>query len=274
MTNDKKVMIAGDFQIPFEDKRATALWFKALKSYRPDEVILTGDIVDFPEYGRWAEGGTQEFLNTLPPEPDLTEDGALAKVFERASDGKAFYQKVRDTCPNARIVVALGNHDIRIWKYLDKKMPGLLQHVTPESLWGFKTLGIEYIMYEDRPLHLWGGIHVHHGVSISKHAGESVRNDIDNFGVSLIRGHSHRAAYYHKTYNLRGETLHGWEMGHMMDKDSSGAAYDNVHNWQIAMGTGLIETGVGGTIDGNRAHINLHPVLDYSVRIDGKVIQG
>lgn len=274
MANDRKVFIGGDFQIPYEDKRATALWFKVMKAYKPDEVLLPGDIVDFPEYGRWADGGTQEFLNNLPAGPDLTEDGALSKVFDNAKDGREFYQKVRETCPDARIRVALGNHDIRIWNYFDKKMPGLLEHITPESLWRFNTLGIEHIMYEDRPMHLWGGIHMHHGVSISKHAGESVRNDIDNFGVSLIRGHSHRAAYYHKTYNLRNEVVQGWEMGCMMDKDSSGASYDNVHNWQLAMGSGIVESGVAGTVDGNRAHIEVHPLNDYSVMVGGKIYKG
>lgn len=272
MTNDMKVLIAGDFQIPFHDKRGTSLFFKVLKAYKPQQVVLTGDIVDFPEYGRWNEGGTEEFMNTLPPGPDLTEDGALAKVFERANDGRKFYEDIRKAAPEADIVCALGNHDIRIWDYFDKKMPGLKSHITPESLWRFNSLGIRHIMYKDRPLHLWGGIHVHHGVSISKHAGESVRNDIDNFGVSLIRGHSHRAAYYHKTYNMRDEILQGWEMGHIMDIHSSGAAYDNVHNWQMAMGTAIVESGVSENTDGKRGHVLLHPVNDYSVRIDGKVI--
>lgn len=264
MTNDLKVMIAGDMQIPYHDPRTLSLWFKVMKAYKPDQIVYSGDVVDFPEYGRWNEGGTQEFMNTLPPAPDLTSDGALAKVFENASDGKDFYEDTRKAAPDADIVVALGNHDIRIWSYFDKKMPELLEHITPESLWRFSTLGIRHIMYADRPLHLWGGIHVHHGVSISKHAGESVRNDIDNFGVSLIRGHSHRLAYYHKTYQLRNEILEGWETGHMMDVNCSGASYDNVHNWRQGFMVGTIE-------DGKVPHLTTVPISqDYTCYVNGK----
>lgn len=272
---DMKVLIGGDMQIPFHDRRALNLFIKVMKGFKPDQVILTGDVVDFPEYGRWEDGGTGEFLNTLPPPPDLTEDGALAKVFENARDGKEFYELIRATAPDAHVFSALGNHDIRIWKYFDKKMPGLLEHITPESLWRFSSLGIDYIDYADRPKHLWGGVHVHHGVSISKHAGESVKNDIDSFGVSLLRGHSHRAGYYHKTYPLRNETLEGWEAGHMMDINSAGASYDNIHNWRLAFMVAHVESGVSFTKDHLYPHMQIIPITpDYTCSINGKVYKG
>lgn len=268
---DMKVLIGGDMQLPYHDKRALTLFLKVMKKIKWDQVILTGDVVDFPEYGRWEEGGTGEFLNQLPPAPDLTADGALAKVFENASDGKKFYEDVREAAGNdAYIFSALGNHDDRIWKYFDKKMPELLEHITPESLWRFKSLGIDYIHYNDRPQHMWGGVHVHHGNSVSKHAGESVRNDMESFGVSLIRGHSHRAAYVHKTYPLRNEIIEGWEAGHMMDIHCAGASYDNVHNWRQAFLVARVESGVSFTVDGYYPHIQIIPITpDYTCMIDG-----
>jgi predicted phosphodiesterase len=273
----KKVLIGGDMQIPYEDKRALALWFKVMKQWKPDEVLLTGDVVDFPEYGRWNEGGTEEFINTLPPPPDLTSDGALAKIFENAKQGKDFYQQVRDTSPaDIPIMSVLGNHDIRIWNYIDKKLPDIKEHVTPQALWGFTDLNIDYIDYLARPKHMWGGVHAHHGVSVSKHAGESVRNDVENFGVSLIRGHSHRLSYWHKTFQLTGTMWQGWEMGHMMDVDCSGASYDNVHNWGLGFGIAHIEDNPSaGTKDGKVAHVQLIPISrDYTVVVDGKLIKG
>ena len=273
----KKVLIGGDMQLPYEDKRALKLWFKVMKQWKPDEVILTGDVVDFPEYGRWNEGGTEEFLNTLPPPPDLTEDGALAKVFENAKNGKAFYEEVRSIAgDDAYIMSALGNHDIRCWDYIDKKIPNIKQHITPQSLWGFNDLRIDHIMYKDRPKHLWGDVYVHHGSSTSKHPGESVRNDVENFGVSLIRGHSHRLAYWHKTFQLTNTMWQGWEMGHMMDVNCSGASYDNVHNWGIGFGIAHIEDNANAnTSDGKIAHVELVPISsEYTCIIDGKLIKG
>ena len=270
MSSLEKVLIAGDQQIPYHDPRMVSLYFKVMKAFKPDRVLLTGDTVDFPEYGRWDEGGTKEFLNTLPSPPE--GESMLRKVFENARGGREFYEQHRETLPDARIQVALGNHDIRIWNYFEKKAPEILEHITPNSLWGFDDLGIEHIHYNDRPLHIAGGVHMHHGVAISKHAGESVRGDIDNFGVSLIRGHSHRLAQYSKTYQLRNEILTGWEMGHMMDVNCSGAAYDNVHNWQAGFGIAFIEDNVVDTVDGRRMHVSLIPITqDYSCVIGGKV---
>ena len=278
MTNGlKRVLIGGDFQYPYEDKRAVKLWFDVMKRGKFDEILLTGDVVDFPEYGRWSEGGTQESLNTLPPPPDLTSDGALAKIFENARGGKEFHQKVRDTAgPDAKITSVLGNHDIRIWNYIDKKLPDLNEHITPQALWGFKDLGIEHIDYSARPLHMWGDIYAHHGVSVSKHAGESVRNDVENFGVSLIRGHSHRLAYWHKTFQLTNTIWQGWEMGHMMDVNCSGAAYDNVHNWGLGFGVAYVEDNpAAGKSDGKLAHVQTIPITpEYTCVVDGKLFKG
>ena len=66
----------------------------------------------------------------------------------------------------------------------------------------------EYIYYNELPKRRFGDIHVHHGLSIS--ATGSVRKDMEDMQVSLIRGHSHRIASHMVTYELRnngeGET--------------------------------------------------------------------
>jgi hypothetical protein len=268
----KKVLIASDFQLPFIDKRATSLWFKVLKSFKPDQVVYAGDIDDACAYGRWTAGGTYDFVNALPSAP--TGDDMLRKTFEYAGDTRTFYSDTREAIgPDADMFSALGNHDIRYLKYFDdKNLHEIQKQVNPESLWGLDSIGCEYITYADRPKHLWGGFHVHHGMSISKHAGESVRNDVDNFGVSLIRGHSHRQGIYHKTYTLRNETLTGVELGHFMDVDSKGASYDNVHNWQLGFGVAWIEDNPrANTIDGKFAHIDLVRISpDYTCVVAGK----
>lgn len=268
-----KALIASDFQFPFHDKRATNLWFKVLKSFKPDHVVLAGDIDDACHFGRWTAGGHNDFINKLPEAP--SGDDMLRKTFEYADITKEFYRDTRDAIgPDAKMTSALGNHDIRPMEYFDKKnMHEVQKQVNPESLWGLDSIGCEWITYADRPLHLWGGFHVHHGMSISKHAGESVRNDVDNFGVSLIRGHSHRQAVYHKTYPLRNETLTGIELGHFMDIDSTGASYDNVHNWQLGFGVAWVEDNPkAGTQDGKYAHIDLVRISpDYTCVVGGKL---
>jgi hypothetical protein len=139
--------------------------------------------------------------------------------------------------------------------------------MTPESLWGLDTLGYEYIYYGDMPKRRFGDIHVHHGVAISQHAGESVRKDVENFGVSIVRGHSHRAGSFFRTYELRNETLRGYEIGHMSDVTSDGMSYTNMKNWQQGFAIAHIE-------NGERPHLQfIHISPDYSCFVDGKRFQ-
>jgi hypothetical protein len=158
-----------------------------------------------------------------------------------------------------------------VFEYIDKKLPEYVEATTPEALWNLDSLGYDYIYYNQPPAHRFGDIHVHHGNAISQNAGESVRKDVDNFGVSLIRGHSHRAGVYFNTYELRnggkGETLRGYEIGHMCDEKSSGMMYTNNHNWQKAFAIAHIE-------NGNYPHIQLvHVSPDYSCVVDGKMFK-
>lgn len=271
MSNDLKWLLSSDQQIPYHDKRMINLYFSVMKWFKPDVVDLVGDQSDQFCFSRWADGRPQEFLEMVKKRDIVEVYPEILKLSQDEEKPVAeFYQKHRKMLPNSEIFVALGNHDIRAFDYFDKKIPDMLKDITPESLWGLDSLGIDYIYYKDRPAHRYGGVYVHHGASISKHAGESVRNDIDSFGVSLVRGHSHRLATFARSYPLRKETLRGWELGHMMDINHEGASYDNVHNWQQGFAIGHIESGAN-TPDGFYAHIELIQVSpDYTCYVDGK----
>jgi hypothetical protein len=165
--------------------------------------------------------------------------------------------------PDAEIFSALGNHDIRVWNYADKYMKEILSDITPEALWGLDNLGIDYIYYDDIPRHRYGDIYVHHGISALAGAGDSVKTDVNNLGVSLIRGHSHRMGTYYKTYELRNETLRGYEIGHMCKVDSDGFKYSQIHNWQQGFAVALVS--------GDSVHVQPVEILpDYTCWVAGK----
>lgn len=264
MGNDLKWMLSSDQQIPYHDPRSIALWWKVIKWFKPDVVDYLGDTSDQFCYSRFEEGKSAEFLSSIKKDPN---EALLPYVIDQEKDTAEFYAQTRKMLPNAQLFSALGNHDIRVWDYLDKKAPDILSAVTPESLWGLDSLGYDYIFYDDLPKRRFGDIHVHHGISISKNAGESVRNDVDSFGVSLIRGHSHRAGTFYKTYELRNETLRGYEIGHMCDEKSGGMKYTQLHNWQKAFAIAHIENGV-------YPHIQIIEISpDYSCVVDGRVFR-
>lgn len=262
MTNDLKWMLSSDQQIPYHDPRTIDLWFKVMKWFKPDVVDYLGDTSDQFCFASYQEGLTTEFLNKLPDEEKIT--GFYENVVSEEKDTKEFYEKTREMRPDAELFCALGNHDIRVFKYLDKKLPDLLEQCTPEALWGFKDLGIDYIHYNDVPRHRYGDIWVHHGISALAESGASIKSDMGNLGVSFIRGHSHRLAAYYKSYELRKETLRGYEIGHMCKVDSDGFKYSQIHNWQQGFAIAHIE-------NGNWPHIQLIEISpDYTCWVDGK----
>lgn len=264
MTNDLRWMLSSDQQIPFHDPRAIQLWFDVMKWFKPHVIDYLGDTSDQACWSRWTDNTSADFMNAINRTPDQP---LLPFIQENERIVREFYEQTRKLRKNAEIFAALGNHDIRVWPYFDKKSPGVVSEITVESLWGFSTLGIDYIHYNDRPKRRYGDIHVHHGVSISKHAGESVRSDIGDFGVSLIRGHSHRLASFHRTMPLRNETLRGYELGHMMDINSEGANYQNIHNWQQGFAIAHIVN--------DYPHIQLvHINESYECVVDGRVFRG
>lgn len=248
MGNDLKWLIASDFHIPYHDRRLTDMWFKILKWVKPDAVDYAGDIDDMCAASRWSEGKTEEVLNSF---------GTYS------TEVREFYAQTRSLLPDAQLYAELGNHDIRAFKYIDSKAPALREMITANTLWGLDDLGYEYIGYDDPPVKRFGDIYVHHGISISKYSGESVRNDVDSLGISLVRGHSHRAGSYYKTYNMTGVELEGYEIGCMVDMNSEGMSYTIQKNWQHAFAIAHIENGV-------TPHIQIVRIKDNVCYVDGR----
>lgn len=258
---DLKWMLSSDQQIPYCDDKAIELWFQVMKWFKPDVIDYLGDTSDQFCFSRFQEGTTKDFMKTLPVETKA--ENLLKFVQHHENDTAEFYTKTRKMRPNAEIFSALGNHDIRVFNYADKHMQEILSDLTPESLWGLDNLGIDYIYYDDLPRHRFGGLYAHHGLSASAEAGASVKSDMGNLGVSLIRGHSHRMGTYYRTYELRNETLRGYEIGHLCKVDSDGFKYSQIHNWQQGFAVGLVS--------GDQVHIQMVEILpDYSCWVAGK----
>lgn len=269
---DLKWMLSSDHQIPYQDDRAINLWFQVMDWYKPHVIDYLGDTSDQFCFSNFEVGRTKEFLNKVPEvDVDMPEGIVLPDPqkmlmdFVKAEEKPVadFYALTREKRKRAEIFSALGNHDIRVWAYADKHMKEVLNEITPESLWRLDKLGIDYIYYEDLPRLRYGGLYAHHGIAANAEAAASVKNDIEKLGVSLIRGHSHRMGTWYKTYQLRNETLRGYEIGHLCDVDSEGFKYTQIHNWQKGFAVGLIH--------GDNVHIQMVEILpDYTCVVAGK----
>lgn len=263
MSNTMKWAFIGDLQIPYEDRRAVALWRKAMKWWKPDAVDFVGDIDDQLEYSSFSDGTTDEAFAKMKKEEDPSP---LPFIEKHAKGAKEFYTMVATDHPNADKHSSLGNHDIRIFKYIDKKAPGYNDHITPNTLWGLDDLGITWRAYSDKPFERFGGIFVHHGATTTT-SGLAVKSNIEEYDVSLVRGHDHRGGVVYKSYPLSGRTLQGMGCGHMCDPNAYGLQYTINPSWELGFG-------IAHVVDGH-AHLQFIPITpDYTCVIDGKVFRG
>jgi hypothetical protein len=302
MTEVMKWAFVGDLQIPYHDKRAVDLWLKVMKAWKPDVIDFVGDIDDQLEYSSFSDGTTDEAFKklkdmekdfdkeqaaydrlllklasapdekakelvreVLPPEPVKPDMSPLGIIKDNAFAAKAFYGDVRKQHKNAELHSSLGNHDIRIFKYMDKKAPEYAEQVTPNLLWGLDDLGISWRHYDLPPLERYAGIHVHHGATTTT-TGLAVKNDIELYNISLVRGHDHRGGVVYKSYPMTGGSLAGMGTGHLCDPSAYGLKYTINPSWEKGFGVAYV---VGG-----KAHLNFIPMRDYTVVLDGRVFKG
>lgn len=222
--SDEKWLIWSDMQMPYQDDKAVKLVYKIGKWLKPDVVVNIGDAVDLDGPSRWNEGSVDEVLNGVHRESKLM---------------KEYWAKHRELWPNSQLHWLAGNHEQRLGVYLSKKAPALLEVVTDDVLYDTTKNGVKTYPYENLPELKMNEVYFHHGMAASKHAGDSVRSDMESWGVSLVRGHSHRCASIFKTFELKNETLQGHEIGHLTDASGPGFKYTQVHNWQQGFAIGF-----------------------------------
>lgn len=280
----KKWSFVGDLQIPYHDQRAVDLYFKVMKAWKPDIIDIVGDIDDQLEYSTFSDGTTDEFFSQLKSNqkanakiiadaqkedpnliPKLEPVNPLPFIKANAEGARQFYSQLRQEHKNADIHASLGNHDIRVFKYIDRKAPDYIDEVTPNMLWGLDDYGITWREYDLPPLERYAGIHVHHGKTVSS-AGLAVKNDIEEYNISLVRGHDHRGGVVYKTYPMTGMSLAGMGCGHLCDPQAYGLRYTINPSWEQGFGIAYV-------ID-NKAHLQFVPMRNYTVVLEGKVFKG
>lgn len=270
-----KWAFVGDLQMPYQDDRALALWFQVMKAWKPDAIDIVGDIDDLLEMSSFSDGTTDEFFNKLKASKQLEDESEkdfikrvspVPYVMELTQPAREFYTAVRRQHRKADIHASCGNHEQRLPKYMNKKAPQFLDEVTYEKVYSFEKLGISWSDYSEKPKMRFAGIHTHHGDG-STTTGLKVKDDIDNYDISLVRGHDHRGGVVYKHYPLSDRTLMGMGTGHMCDPGQYGLKYTLNPTWNLGFGVGYIMDGIPSL-----QFIPISP--EYTCILDGKVFRG
>jgi len=188
------VVVAGDFQFPFEDPEVYAAFLTFLAYERPDRIVLSGDILDLTAVSSYDKD----------PRLGMPVQEELAHAHRRLAEIRAAAGE------EAQIFFLYGNHEARLSKWLAKRAPELVgmtdasgrEILSLANLLRLEALGItpcvsEGIAYAG-PEHFRSYYQIapdliatHGTYSRSSGGGASIIPIVDAAGVSVVGGHDH-----------------------------------------------------------------------------------
>ena len=179
---------------PLHDRRAWDIVCKVAHDRQPDQIVMLGDMVDFAEGSRrW------------PVSRDLM-DTTQATVAEL----HWWIARLREACPDARIVYIEGNHEDRIDRLLQQAAPELqsLRPVGEAEDWiswrrylALDSLGVEYggPYSKDAAIVIAPDCEATHGRVVRSGGGKTVAKIVAGAHVSTVVGHIHRLELAYRT---------------------------------------------------------------------------
>jgi predicted phosphodiesterase len=194
---DQLTVAFGDAQIPFQDEDAMEMAVLACNELQPDNIVLTGDMLDLPSLSRFDQ--RSEWRETT--------QGAIDRYH-------AFLAQLRADNPNARIVSVGGNHEERMLKYTRNNAAELLgikranvEHelavLTVPFLVRFEDLEVENVDGYPNAAHwLEDNLKVTHGTNVRK-GGSNAAKYLQEERDSTIFGHTHRLEMAMRTFAAR-----------------------------------------------------------------------
>ena len=215
-------VVAGDFHVPFEDKKALSLLFTICdhlyKRGTLTGIILNGDIADF------------YFVNSYGKDPDLgvhlkDEQIAIHRLLRR----------FKESYPASKKVFIQGNHEARLQKFFKSKCPELFGLISLEEFLQLDYFEFEHISYTPNQAYITPNTDIlirHEGVSNG--VGAARMTALKSSGV-VIFSHTHQISEANMN-SLDGKELMGLNIGCMCDFKNPKAPFQyvkNHHQWRL-----------------------------------------
>ena len=244
---EKSVCIS-DVHIPYEDKRTVGTVLRFIAKFKPDIIFINGDLMDCMDIS--------SFDKPLEKHPNLKEE---------IEETKYFLLKLRSIAPKARIIYILGNHSYRLQSYIAKNARELygLKGLTLQEQLGCEDIDVEIIDNGTKENYIrYGDLFIGHWDKSLKHSGYTAKALLDDKGVSIIQGHTHRlgAIYKRDLEGIKG----AWECGCLCDINPK---YVNHPNWNQGFLTIHLDKKT------NTSHVTVVPIIDHKIVYGDKVFR-
>lgn len=235
----------GDAQIgfrgeeAFHDEDAMALSLIAVLELQPDNIVLTGDMIDLPAMSRFEQRA--DWANNTQASIDRYH---------------SYLAQLRANAPNAKIVVVHGNHEARMDKFIRQDAAQLfglrranaereLAVLTLQYLVRYEDLGVESVDgYPNAAYWLEDDLKVTHGTHTKK-GGSNAARYLQTEDESTIYGHTHRLEVAFRTQATRLGSrviaaaspgclarIDGYVPGYRYSVDNQGRTVPRAEDWQ------------------------------------------
>ena len=214
--NPGKVGILSDIHLPYHDDKALSAALGWLDGYKPDTILLNGDITDAHAISRWEKDPRKR---SLVGEVEILRE---------------FLAHIRGRFPRARIIYKLGNHEERFYAYIFRNAPQLvgLDCANWASVIAAEEFGVEVV--EEGRIIMLGQLPVLHGHELPK----GISNPVSPARGAFLRaidmlliGHFHRGSKHNET-SMLGRLIVCWSTGCLCDLTPE---YARMNRWSHGM---------------------------------------
>jgi predicted phosphodiesterase len=194
---ESRIGILSDIHFPYYDKDALNAAINYLRKWKPECILLNGDIIDAYQLSRF-------------------ERDIRARSFKYELDMfRNFVIQLRDLFKNARIVFRQGNHEMRYESHILNRVPELLdlELFTFENVISAKELGIQVV--GNKRIIMAGKLNIVHGHEFARGFAAPV-NPARGFFLkaknNVLGGHHHQVSQ-HQEQDINGNIVGAWSTG-------------------------------------------------------------
>lgn len=191
-----KIVNIADVHMPHQDNVALTAALDYCKTYKPDYIVLDGDIMDAYQVS---------FHERDPSEKDFKYEVDVMR---------SFLKMLVDKFPNTKIIYKFGNHELRWERFIWRNAPQIwgFEEFSLANLLGLKALGIEYV--GDKRIIKVGKLNIAHGHEFPRSMGSvnPARTFYVKSKTNIIGGHHHQISSY-STRDLNGDSHVAYSQG-------------------------------------------------------------
>jgi predicted phosphodiesterase len=237
-----RLLVLSDLHIPYQSNRAIEAALKHGDQFKPNAILLNGDLLDFYQLSRFDR------------------DPTMPKVSAELEGGRQFWNCIRARFPRAKLYFKIGNHDLRFTTYIFQAAP-LLSDI-PDIVHGWEgPCGIrenKVTVIDDKRIVMAGRLPILHGHELSTGAFAPInpaRGAAMRTHHTIMVSHSHQSSG-HPITNMFHDEAFAWSIGCLCGLSPR---YRIVNSWNWGFATVTVK---GDSFDVN----NLRITKDGTVR--------